>query len=546
MFVFDKDMERVMLAKKKEVLAQIEDAKKRVLEELYCVKREVHTDFCEMLADYNRIDFTLKKLVADLKQEVKECVDSYKNILAEQIVSFNQQIDTKINMFEQYVIESIATLENALAELETMQTTVNNAIVRLNELLSNSVTHEELEQAIANIDVTKEIQDAIASTVVQSDWSESDETSNAFVKNRTHYSKLTKNNSVSFTIDSLQTVGEYAADVYPLVFIVPIDVSNPPSELSVKISNSYDGIIYEETLVGKTRDIVLEYQGIFDGYNTNLGITIHNAIVYGEWNGATSFVSGEDNPYAIFIADPVDNKLYYCQNLERRSYHLLVNETLTVTTVEQSVVKTLDAVYLGTNPSSGHILTAVGDIATWTKPVMGIYGEVSLHPLRTIHLDSKYEQSFQTYEYYNYDYEPMLELGNVYVCRVNGSEPVICQAEDYGQSYMLRIGSHIMFREFYNDNYFKLNGGATSTIVPNKQEIEGGVTIEISVYSYNEKISNVEPRFLASNPVNGSYLCVNNGVLTWMKELFAVSPNGNIYQLNVSDDGILTTSLVTP
>lgn len=193
MFWFDKDMERVMLAKKKEVLAQIEDAKKRVLKEMYCVKREVHTDFCEMLADYNRIDFALKKLVADLKQEVKDCVDSYKNILAEQIVSFNQQIDTKINVFEQYVIESIATLENALAELETMQNTVNGLITRVEELVDGCASAEDLEQlrqefetAIANIDLSA-FKEEILSEVVQSDWETEDELDRSFVKNRTHY-----------------------------------------------------------------------------------------------------------------------------------------------------------------------------------------------------------------------------------------------------------------------------------------------------------------------------------------------------------------------
>ena len=122
MFIYDKDIERVMLAKKKEVLCEIEAAKARVLKELYCIKRGVHTDMCEMLADYNRIDFTLKKTVKDCKAQIEATVKEFQTIIANTFNEYNAKINLRITHLENLESQVVAELNAKLAEFENMET----------------------------------------------------------------------------------------------------------------------------------------------------------------------------------------------------------------------------------------------------------------------------------------------------------------------------------------------------------------------------------------------------------------------------------------
>ena len=187
MFLFDKDMERIMLAKKKELLAQIEDAKERVLKELYCVKRSVHTDLCEMLADYNRIDFNLKKTVADLKQEVKSFTDSYKEILASAINGFNTQLDMKYQEFSTTISGMLSDANSAIATLEIMQETVEGLIARVEQYGQD--VEGKVDKTVFDAFV-ESATEALANAGVQSDWNENDPENKAFINNRTHYVEL--------------------------------------------------------------------------------------------------------------------------------------------------------------------------------------------------------------------------------------------------------------------------------------------------------------------------------------------------------------------
>lgn len=201
MFLYDKDMERVMLAKKKEVLNEIEAAKKRVLEELYCLKRSAHSDLCNVQADYNRIVTMLADTANTVKKEVATYVANYQKMIAETFNSYNSTIDNKLLELEAFENSMVVEVQNKLAELEAIQTTVTELTERAEQIISDGVTQNdlttlrtELVELINSIDVTDELNELaeqlraeMPAPQVQADWNESDETSPAFVKNRTHY-----------------------------------------------------------------------------------------------------------------------------------------------------------------------------------------------------------------------------------------------------------------------------------------------------------------------------------------------------------------------
>lgn len=499
MFIFDKDMERIMVAKKKELLAQIEEAKKRVLEELYCVKREVHTDFCEMLADYNRIDFTLKKLVADLKQEVKDCVDTYKNILAEQIVNFNQQIDTKINVFEQYVIESIATLENALTELETMQNTVNNAIVRLNELLSNSVTREELEQAIANIDVTEELEQLatelrteIANAGVQSDWNETDETSKAFIKNKTH--------AMNADVVCVQVSTDYDMNgSYRIPFHIGANVR------PVSVEAIIDGKVVSIPYTGKSNCIVYELVnsywlkrgGIFDIY------------------GDVQYEAG--TPYADTIAAYIVGEyLYITIDVNYNSKTLRASMTgmasLDLFAYANESVQLLDAKFLANNPAPNSFLRYVGGTCEWTSELF--------KPVETVEIITvfdgmaKFDKEDDGYIYFT--------LGDC------GDAPF----ESHSIPHSVRVGT---LQLGYSSNGSAEYG--TNTKARFYVNTNGILTCQLN----KNNVAHV-----GDYQNEGAYILIQRqGNVTYETLIELYSPNGTKYRLSVSDDGTLSATPVT-
>lgn len=186
MFLFDKDMERVMLAKKKEVLNEIEDAKKRVLHELYCIKESVHTDLCAMLADYNRIQFELQKLSDDLKKQMEDTSNNLTLIVAARLDDL-KELEQGFN--------------EALLELESLKSQVDGLIVTWEQIAQNALTQEDLEalrtelvEMINNIDVSEELEQLatelraeIATAGVPGDWDEIDENSSAYIKNKPFY-----------------------------------------------------------------------------------------------------------------------------------------------------------------------------------------------------------------------------------------------------------------------------------------------------------------------------------------------------------------------
>lgn len=94
MFRYNKDMERVMLAKKKEFVSELEATGRKIMRELMSMKKSVHTDFCELLADYNRIDFTIKETAKQTQDTLNRTTEDCISRLTEAMAGLQLQIDT--------------------------------------------------------------------------------------------------------------------------------------------------------------------------------------------------------------------------------------------------------------------------------------------------------------------------------------------------------------------------------------------------------------------------------------------------------------------
>ena len=197
MFVFDKDMERVMLAKKKEVLQELEKAKKRILHELYCVKRSVHTDFCEMLADYNRAQQDFQKLADDLKMDVSTTVNDLREQFSVAINEHITLIDNKIAAWEQFETTVVGEINDTFVELEALQSQIDTLISTWEQVAADTVKQSDLdtlkqemqeavENAVSSIDF-EQFKTEVEEMIVQSDWAETDTSSKSFVKNKPFY-----------------------------------------------------------------------------------------------------------------------------------------------------------------------------------------------------------------------------------------------------------------------------------------------------------------------------------------------------------------------
>lgn len=125
MFVYDKDMERVMQAKKREILAELEKTKCRLLKELSGVDKVTLTRLREIIADYNRIDFNLNERL---------------NAHEERFNKFIQDGDVFIvdgqNVITQFQNE-IARLDEINNEIENL----NNALDNLESELKTDIEH---------------------------------------------------------------------------------------------------------------------------------------------------------------------------------------------------------------------------------------------------------------------------------------------------------------------------------------------------------------------------------------------------------------------
>lgn len=527
MFAFDKDMERLMLAKKKEVLQQIEAAKKRVLEELYCVKRSVHTDLCEMLADYNRIQFALDELVAEIRREAKSTVDTYKDILAEQLTHYNQQIDGKVNLFEQFVVTSVDTIEAALAELETMHTTVADLLARVEEIAGNCASASDLEQlradfdeAIANIDLSA-FKAEIMSEIVQSDWNEGDAESKAHVLHRTHYGHVER--SFVYERKLLKELDLISARKYSTAtHVFKLGAALPETELSslsvvIEFYNSgnLDGTI-KATLDAHIRSIAIrnttlyeyDYMGIpsfkiIEGYDL-----VENAIVYG-CEGRSTTLLDENDPVCIY-KDPRSNEWFIA--IYRPTSLPIGQDTLTIEAASfSSVEKMLHPSFMGEGGDG--VLVRTGANVEWRK-MSGIS-----HTYTTVEtiLDETFAfaSSFTNSKGYTLDNSPI-------------------DAFVVGEEYYVSFGGVTVIYQCDNQKNLHLKS---------QEALAGGLKIDggkLTAYMHNDyQIFN--PGWETSIHV----VVKKYKTITQTEPMTLTSPNGNKFEITVSDSGELSASPVT-
>ena len=102
MFLYDKDMERVMQHKKREVIKELEDCKNRILKELSGVDKITLTRLREIIADYNRIDFNINEKIKTFMSNGQIVIDG-----AEEIARIFQTEIDKLHELEETVGEII-------------------------------------------------------------------------------------------------------------------------------------------------------------------------------------------------------------------------------------------------------------------------------------------------------------------------------------------------------------------------------------------------------------------------------------------------------
>lgn len=110
MFRYDKDMERVMLEKKKEVIKEITDLETSIIKKLSSITHKNHTDMCELLADYNRLDVKAKeldKLIENLSiKQHKRLVREISDILVlegEELKAVQENLKAKLDAFYEFI-----------------------------------------------------------------------------------------------------------------------------------------------------------------------------------------------------------------------------------------------------------------------------------------------------------------------------------------------------------------------------------------------------------------------------------------------------------
>lgn len=194
MDLFEKDMERIIAGKKAELLADLEEAKKRILHELYCVKEGIHTDACGLLADYNRIKAQLAELVTMHDNSLRLAVEKYQKMILEIMGAYE-------NKFEG-LDEIIQSIDGKVAEFDALREQLEALIGQLDGYAKEADLNQLQAELTAMIDQLRaELPDA----QVQADWNEADETSKAFIKNKPFY-KVKDNTVVGTKFHMTQTL----------------------------------------------------------------------------------------------------------------------------------------------------------------------------------------------------------------------------------------------------------------------------------------------------------------------------------------------------
>lgn len=509
MFIYDKDMERVMMAKKKEVLQEIETAKLRVLKELYCIKRGIHTDMCEMLADYNRIDFNLKKAIKDAETKLETTVKEFQKIIADALEEHNRTIDTKLNELSALQSSIISEVNAALSDLDAMKTTVENLIAQCQELIDNGVTQADLDA------LRTEIEAALVTAGVQSDWNESDETSKAFVRNRTHYSGNVVTNTINVIeattgmiwvngrLDNVGLTGSYNMKVFP---IENVDLSSCNSIRIRKImglDESGNPSIFTDW---ENKQVVKgKFISIFPS------VKIVDGFYFGTLRNGVACLEQDANDVLIYY-DNESKMLFFVIGYNNTMVNL--GSSYQIETTSSTVEKTLNPEYLSVNGGIGSVLVNNGDSCSW-EYIGGV--NVSNIELTEVGRGSwSVDNGVVTQLNVDFDYKAISANADGYGILKIGEYSAIAKITPSSKKFV--IGAKI------NSVICNVTVGSTFVDVSSgiKELCPNG--FEITFTTYAHKVYNT--------PYEG-------------EKVIFTSPNGTKYKITVSDDGVLSATAVT-
>lgn len=539
MFIYDKDMERVMLAKKKEVLSEIEAAKARVLKELYCVKRGVHTDMCEMLADYNRIDFMLKKTVKDCKKQIEDTVKEFQVIIANTFNEYNTEIDLRISHLENLEAQVTAELNAKVAEFEAMEGRVSDAIAQLENLIAEGVVSQD------DFDVFKEeVNGLLATAGAVSDWAENDPESKAYVKNRTHYGEVSesveweKAYNVYIAKTKTITLSNVNESSWPNLTATyyNLDIEVPESCNVVNLIHSRPN---EEDVVFTLNR--LDGSFIFHDDGTSVG---ENCIVYGEpYNGEIVFDQAIWEDKYILAYNPAFGmwRLYSRLDLSQYLGYKIVCSSGTVT-------KELAPEYLAKNGAVGSVLANAGSHSEWVKLPGTSVNVMELTEIFNDHLD--YNSSVTYTNEFTYS-GSLTATELIELFGDKGSVNIIvysCGDKTYTEKTPTRNPSSNEWTVgvLSANTYAKrIKASIYGTSQFTAEQMQSGIDVRVYKYKSYIKKELFAPADIAETPVDGAMLTVENGVLVWKPDIVMLSPNGTKYKLTVSNDGTLSATPVT-
>lgn len=509
MFIYDKDMERVMMAKKKEVLQEIETAKLRVLKELYCIKRGIHTDMCEMLADYNRIDFNLKKAIKDAETKLETTVKKFQKIIADALEEHNRTIETKLNELSALQSSVISEVNAALADLDALKTTIEILIAQCQEMIDNGVTQEDLDA------LRTEIEAALETAGVQSDWNESDETSKAFVKNRTHWAERTTENVTDvFQLTPTYGVTQPTYSNYENRYLYKLPETVDLSSYGSLIV-TVNGVDYYVTKK-KVSKLIYTYT---DNQNRYFTFT-ENVDCFGDTNTVT-FLFNQSIDYGEFpfciYKNPNDSKWYIAP------HHLGKGSdfgfTYQIKAVSENNVKCLDPIFMGGTGANGQVLTISNNGAKWENLELSNYTETLVKKVFDKHFNFVSSDGTEATFTVSKSFSDSMNVvsGKYYYLNVGKRCDYI--AAEGNNDFFLSSNFRVLFKP--NDYTGEVKVNLNSKFLPDDYETNG---IDVSIIDYS--------------------VVEHNGLLN-AEKLVIVSPNGTHYKLNISDDGVLSATAVT-
>lgn len=548
MFNYDKDMERLMLAKKKEVLQEFETAKKRILRELYCLKRSVHTDMCEMLADHNRINYQLKQIVDEAKIEINKIVDNYNMIFNEAFESFNNTINTKMAELESLKDSLSSTVADAISELESMETTVSNLITQVNEALAGAITQDEvqamIDTAMEGIDLSELYQavEGVRSEIVQSDWNEDDETNKAYVLNRTHYGVYSQSDIFTFTSDDVTTTQPFTNAKGKCGEVTNFFTLNADVKLLKITVQTHDSKSNPLTFV---KELPVK---VADAFDPDTNETVRNALC--AYDGDYLDVADMNQENCIgFIHNPNTNKCYLLiagsptvTGEEEEKYYHYYWTSMEIECKSQFSAKSLLPVYMGSDSDYGRILTCMGDKAVWCDPITKSYTKYAIKTL----IDGVIPYSKNQYQSYYFtlpiDNWDGFVSGKWYTVTFCG-EIIRTKALSDKITFALN-GIAMSITCTTEDNVFTLKIGNSDWSKVSSDSYENGCSIKIEEYTVINVNETLSPSALGGNPANYNIPMVVDGNFTWGSPCL-VSPNGTIYRLTIDDNGNITPVVIT-